>query len=477
MDTPLVVDLDGTLIFTDLLVESANAHITRQPGHAGALLAWWIKGRDQLKTELAKANPVDVSVLPFNAPLLEWLRTEKAKGRRIVLATASAEELARSVADFLSPLFDEVLATRPGLNLKAHAKAHALSERYGTRQFDYVGNDQDDLPVWAQSRQAHVVSNDQALLNKVRKLAPIGTVFSPARGNRWLIWLKALRVHQWVKNLLIFVPLLTAHAYAQTGTLGAALLAFCVFSLTASSVYLLNDLVDIQDDRHHHSKRHRPFASGQLSLLSGWLVWPLLLGLAFGLATQLPLAFMGSLLAYFVLTATYSFVIKQWAVWDVLALAVLYTLRIVAGSAAIGVPLSFWLLLFSMFLFLSLALIKRFSELRIARQHGQTRALRGRGYQPDDLELVSSLGGSSAFISVLVLGLYIQDSRTAALYPASHLLWLACPALLAWLMRAWLIAHRGAMHDDPIVFALKDRTSWLILGLMVTSFALGRVLG
>ncbi|MFM7026313.1 MAG: UbiA family prenyltransferase [Limnohabitans sp.] len=474
MNTPLVVDLDGTLIFTDLLVETANAHITSKPGAAFALLRWWRQGRDQLKLGLAQSTSIDVSALPFNEPLLNWLRTQKSAGRTLVLATASAAPLAQQVANFLAPLFDEVLATEPGVNLKSHAKAQRLVERFGSGHFDYVGNHQDDLPIWTHARQAHVVTHSRSLLDRVRGLTEIGQVFEPERPSRWRIWAKALRVHQWVKNLLVIVPLLTAHAYTQAGALSAIGLAFGAFSLTASAVYLLNDLVDVQDDRHHHRKRHRPFASGQLSLLTGWMAWPLLLGLAFALSSLLPSAFVAALLCYFLLTLAYSFVFKEMAIWDVLLLAMLYTMRIIAGSAAVDVALSFWLLLFSMFLFLSLALIKRFSELFLARQRGQTGALRGRGYQPDDLELVSSLGASSGLISILVLGLYIQDSRTAALYPAPQMLWLACPALLVWLMRAWLIAHRGAMHDDPILFALKDRTSWLILIFIVAAFTLGR---
>lgn len=474
MNTPLVVDLDGTLIFTDLLVETANAHVTGKPGATLALLGWWRRGRDQLKLELARSTAIDVAALPFNEPLLSWLRQQKSAGRTLILATASAAPLAQQVAEFLAPLFDEVLATHAGVNLKAHAKAQTLVARFGSGNFDYVGNHRDDLPIWAHARQAHVVTHSQGLLARVRQIARIGEVFEPVRTSLWRVWAKALRLHQWVKNLLVSVPLLTAHAYTQPGALHAVVLAFAAFSLTASAVYLLNDLVDVQDDRHHHRKRHRPFASGQLSLLAGWAAWPVLLGLAFTLASLLPQAFVWVLLCYFLLTLAYSFVLKEMAIWDVLVLALLYTLRIIAGSAAVDVPLSFWLLLFSMFLFLSLALIKRFSELFLARQRGQTETLRGRGYQPDDLELVSSLGASSGLMSILVLGLYIQDGRTAALYPAPQMLWLACPALLIWLMRAWLIAHRGAMHDDPIVFALKDRTSWLILLFIMAAFSLGR---
>ena len=248
--------------------------------------------------------------------------------------------------------------------------------------------------------------------------------------------------------------------------------------MTASSVYVLNDLVDVADDRHHSRKRNRPLASGNLSLLHGWLAWPVLLISAFTLAGPvggLPMPFLLSLAIYFVLTVAYSLRLKQVPIVDVLTLATLYTLRIIAGAAAIAVPLSFWLLSFSMFIFLSLAFIKRYSELRVARDAGQIGLLRGRGYDPKDLELVSSLGGSAGYAAVLVLALYIQDDRTASMYATPSIIWLACPLLLFWISRVWLIAHRGHMHDDPIVFAMHDRLSWGIAALFASVFVLAKV--
>jgi 4-hydroxybenzoate polyprenyltransferase len=233
----------------------------------------------------------------------------------------------------------------------------------------------------------------------------------------------------------------------------------------------------VQDDRHHVRKRFRPFASGALSLVKGWVAWPLLLLLAFGGAVAfMPVLFSLSLGVYFMLTMAYSLRFKQLAVVDVLTLAALYTLRLIAGAAAIDVAVSFWLLLFSMFIFLSLALIKRYSELKVARDAGKTGALRGRGYEPDDLELVSSLGGSAGFIAVLVLALYIQDGQSAHLYAMPQLIWLTCPAMLFWISRTWLIAHRGRMHDDPIVFALKDKVSWGVGVFMVAVLELAHIL-
>jgi 4-hydroxybenzoate polyprenyltransferase len=250
-----------------------------------------------------------------------------------------------------------------------------------------------------------------------------------------------------------------------------------VFGLTASSVYILNDLADVADDRHHHRKRFRPFAFGNLSLLTGWVAWPSLLIAAFVLAsTLLPASFVWVLGAYFILTLAYSLRLKQSAMLDVLTLAGLYTIRIIAGAAAISVPLSFWLLSFSVFIFLSLAFIKRFSELKTARKSGHEGNIRGRGYVHQDLELVSSMGSSAGYLSVLVLALYIQDAVNANLYGAPQVIWLACPILLYWISRAWLIAHRGQMHDDPIVFAIKDRVSWVVGACFLGVFALAKVL-
>jgi 4-hydroxybenzoate polyprenyltransferase len=473
---PLVVDLDGTLIRTDMLVESASQFLIQHPFQFFKPLLWLMRGKMVLKTELAYRLHLDVTALPYNADLLDWLRAEKLTGRRLVLATASHRVLAEQVAQHLN-LFDEVLATQGDTNLKSTAKAQALVDRFGEGGFDYVGNDWPDMQVWAKAHTTHVVDAPASLLSHTQSQGNVGQVFNSNMPSKLVAMLRAMRLHQWMKNLLVFVPLMAAHQYADAQRDVLALMAFVIFSLTASSVYLLNDLVDVQDDRHHARKRHRPFASGALSLVLGWCTWPLLLLLAIGLsAAFMPVMFSVSLGVYFVLTVAYSLHLKQLAVVDVLTLAALYTLRIIAGAAAIDVAVSFWLLLFSMFIFLSLALIKRYSELKVARDAGKTGALRGRGYEPDDLELVSSLGGSAGFIAVLVLALYIQDGQAAHLYATPQVIWLACPVMLFWISRAWLIVHRGRMHDDPIVFALKDKVSWGVGVFMVAVLALARIL-
>jgi 4-hydroxybenzoate polyprenyltransferase len=468
----LVVDLDGTLIKTDLLVETASSFMIEQPWQVFRLAGWLAAGRATLKARLAEATSVDVAALPYNQELLGWLRDEKQRGRQLVLATASHHVLAERVAAHLG-LFDTVLASDLATNLKSHAKRDALVSRYGERGFEYVGNDWADIAVWRGAAQAHVVSRSARLIDDNRGHGNLGRVFSDDRPSAAVGLLRAMRPHQWLKNLLVLVPLLAAHQYGNAVALMQCLAAFVVFCLTASSVYLLNDLVDVDDDRHHARKRRRPFAAGHLGLTAGWLAWPLLLAAAAGLsALALPPRFLLALAAYYCLTISYSFRLKQMPVLDVLALAGLYTLRIIAGAFAVSVALSFWLLSFSMFVFLSLAFIKRYSELRAARDAGQSQPLRGRGYAHQDLELVSSLGSNAGYIAVLVLAFYVQDGHTASLYSRPTIIWLACPLMLYWISRAWLIAHRGQMHDDPIVFAMKDRPSWLVGALFCAVFVL-----
>lgn len=474
---PLVVDLDGTLIKTDLLAETASSFVLSQPLGFFKLLAWLAEGKSVLKARLAQSAPrLDAAALPYNQAVLGWLREEKAQGRCIVLATASHRLLADQVAAHLG-LFDAVLASDESLNLKAAAKRQALVSRYGERGFEYVGNDWADVAVWQSAAQAHVVSRSAPLMAAARAHGNLGRTLMDGKPPPALALLRALRAHQWLKNLLIFIPLLAAHRYGEGARVLQALLAFGVFGLTASSVYLFNDLADVANDRRHPRKRQRPFAAGHLGLGAGWLAWPALLALAFALASlALPPAFTASLAFYFVTTLAYSLLLKQVPMLDVMTLAVLYTLRIIAGAAAIAVPLSFWLLSFSMFIFLSLALIKRYSELKAARHAAQNCTLPGRGYSAQDLELVANLGASAGYTAVLVLALYIQDSHTGALYGAPQFIWLACPLLLFWVSRAWLITHRGQMHDDPVVFALKDRVSWAVAVLFAAVFTLARVL-
>ena len=468
-EPPLVVDLDGTLLRSDLLVESGLAFMRDQPHRLHLLPRWLARGKAALKQELAQATHIDVTVLPYNDPVIELITKERSRGRKVVLATASHRRLAEQVAAHLN-LFDEVIATTGDRNLSAHVKRDALIEHFGERGFDYAGNSHDDLPVWGSSRRAHVVDASAEVERKARALGNVaGVIQTPGAGLHE--WTRALRLHQWLKNLLIFVPVLAAHRHTEWPLVLDAVLAFVAFGLCASSVYILNDLLDIQDDRHHARKRSRPFASGRLSVQSGLVAFPAVLLTAFGLAMwQLPTAFTAGLGCYYGLTLAYSMWLKRQVVIDVIVLAALYTLRIIVGAVALEIPLSFWLLAFSMFMFLSLALVKRYAELFHVRAQSKGGKARGRGYLASDLSMIASLGAASGYMAVMVLALYINDTRTMQLYQHPQFIWLACPLLLTWISRVWMLAHRGAMNEDPVIFAVRDRVSLSIGALVAVVF-------
>ncbi|MBY4870401.1 UbiA family prenyltransferase [Burkholderia sp. Bp9017] len=461
---PLVVDLDGTLLRSDVLIESGFCYLKSSPLRCHAPLAWLLRGgKPVLKSRLAAETDLDVSVLPFDPQIVEWLKDERANGRTIVLATASHEKYAHAIAEHLA-LFDEVLATNDQVNLSAHRKRDRLVARFGEHGFDYAGNSRDDLPVWQAAERAYVVNAPAAVKRAAEKAGNVERVFE-SRPPALKTWARSLRMHQWLKNLLIFLPLLAGHMLGSPHLIVNAALAFVAFGLCASSVYLLNDLLDLEDDRHHPTKCRRPLASGALPLAWGLAAFPALLVGAFALAyVALPWRFSAVLLGYYALTLAYSAVLKRLVMVDVVVLALLYTVRIVAGTTAIATHLTFWLLAFSMFIFLSLALVKRYAELLSMKKRGLTQS-RGRGYVASDLELVSSLGSASGYLSVLVLAMYIQDPKTAHLYRHPQLIWLACPLLLYWISRTWILAHRGHMHDDPIIFAVRDRVSLVVIGL------------
>ncbi|MCA8336443.1 UbiA family prenyltransferase [Burkholderia multivorans] len=461
---PLVVDLDGTLLRSDVLIESGFRYLKSSPHHFLVPLAWLARGgKPRLKAQLAAETELDVSVLPFDQQIVEWLKEERANGRTIVLATASHEKYAHAIARHLE-LFDEVLASDEQVNLSAHRKKDRLVARFGERGFDYAGNSRDDVPVWQAAERAYVVNAPAAVRRAAQKFGNVERVFE-SRAPAVKTWARSLRMHQWLKNLLIFVPLLAGHMLGSLQLIADAALAFIAFGLCASSVYLLNDLLDLEDDRHHPTKCRRPLAAGALPLVWGLAAFPILLVSAFTLAfIALPWRFCVVLLGYYALTVAYSTALKRVVMVDVVVLALLYTVRIVAGTTAIATHLTFWLLAFSMFIFLSLALVKRYAELLSMKKRGLTQS-RGRGYVASDLELVSSLGSASGYLSVLVLAMYIQDPKTAQLYRYPQIIWLACPLLLYWISRTWILAHRGHMHDDPIIFAVRDRVSLVVIGL------------
>ncbi len=458
-DIPLCVDLDGTLIKSDILVESFFALLKHNPFFALLVPFWLLKGKAYLKHQIASRAELDVSTLPFHHDFLEYLREQHAKGRRLVLATASNDKFAKQIALHLG-LFEAVHASDELTNLSANKKLHRLCEYYGNKLFDYAGNARADLKIWPHARRAIIVNPEPGVQAAAQNVGNVEHCFDD-RSQMYKNYLRALRPHQWSKNLLVLVPLLASHQIGAPFMMWSAALAFLAFSLCASSVYLLNDLLDLPADRRHARKRQRPFASGAIPPVNGALLIPLLLAVAVGIALLLPVEFLVVLIGYYVLTVAYSLWLKSKVLFDVLVLAALYTLRIIAGAAAISVAPSFWLLAFSMFLFLSLAMVKRYTELDGLKESGRD-TIAGRGYQATDLHTLNSLGGSSGYLAVLVLALYINSDDVKRMYSHPQLIWLLCPILLYWVSRLWLAAARGKMHDDPVVFAFRDNVSrWI----------------
>ena len=463
---PLVVDLDGTLIKTDLLVESVCSLLRQEPLALFALPVWLLKGRAHLKREIAQRVQLDPALLPYRTELVDYLRAEHDKGRSIILATASDEHFARQVADHLK-LFDKVLASDGITNLAAERKRARLVAQFGEKGFDYVGNESRDLAVWSSARKAIVVSPNPRLKQAVVKVAQFESRFEE-RSASLGEYITALRPQQWLKNILVFVPLFAAHLFTEPVLFARTIIAFVAFCCCASSGYLINDLCDLPADRHHPSKRLRPFTSGRLPLAYGLVMAPALVVLGGLLAWLLSWVAVGFLLLYLTLTVAYSLRLKKVVLLDVFLLATFYTLRIIAGGIAAAVPLSVWLLAFSMFLFLSLAFIKRYAELVIMRSVDGDRA-KARSYELSDAELLAFKGTASGYAAVLVLSLYIASGSVKVLYSTHQVLWLVCPLLLYWIGYLWLVAHRGKMYHDPLIFAVRDRTSRILILLMLAA--------
>jgi 4-hydroxybenzoate polyprenyltransferase/phosphoserine phosphatase len=469
MRPPLCVDLDGTLIRTDLLLESLLTLIKRNPLNLFRALFWLIRGRAVLKARIAARVTLNPALLPYDKRLLAWLKTERNAGREVWLCTASNQALADSIAAHLG-IFDGVIASDERTNLAGSRKAQRLIERFGEGSFDYCGNEWRDLQIWRHSRAAIVVNGGSSLERKVKTHTREVQTFS-AQGSRLALIFRALRPHQWAKNVLIFVALLAAHQATNVWALLSGLLAFVAFCLCASSVYILNDMLDLEADRAHPRKHRRPFASGDLPLASGFALFPALLVAGASVAAFLPPKFQLALATYYAVTVSYSFFLKRFLLLDAVALAGLYTLRIIGGASAASVPLSFWLLLFSVFLFLSLAFVKRYAELDALRRQQRLQAI-GRGYRVEDLAVLQSFGTGAGYLSVLVLALYINSPEIQALYHRPKIIWTLCVLMLYWISRVWMTAHRGGMHDDPVVYALRDRVSLGIGVLAAVAVAL-----
>jgi 4-hydroxybenzoate polyprenyltransferase len=473
----LCVDLDGTLVKSDTLIDSVLFMARHRPSELVKIPGWISQGKAAFKRHVTSAIELDVEYLPYNQPLLAYLQTERDAGRSIYLATAADTRLAERVAAHLG-IFDGVLASDGANNLAGNNKLAAFRDKFG-EDFSYIGNARPDVPILTVCRTPMVANPDRALTSHLRSagITPAETFNDRASTLRG--WMRAIRLHQWAKNTLIFVPMLLAHQW-NAGTFIGAMIAFFSFGLCASSTYIVNDLLDVDADRRHPTKRKRAFAAGDLSAQAGVVAIVLLFAAAIFLALALPrihdaiapydafsrpFSFLKWLIFYTITTLSYSLYLKRKLLLDVFVLSGLYTVRILAGSAATGVAVSTWLAGFSVFFFLSLAFVKRFSELESIRERGAA-VNTGRGYRVADLEQVRALGVGAAYAAVVVMTLYISNPETHELYRHPIRLWLVVPALLLWLSNVWTLTSRGEMDDDPVVFAVTDKRS-LLLGVLL----------
>jgi 4-hydroxybenzoate polyprenyltransferase/phosphoserine phosphatase len=460
---PLIVDLDGSLILTDSLVESFLGLLKEHPTAALAAVFQLIKGRAEFKQFVAERSQLDVSSLPYRTDLLDYIRVEKENGRRIVLATAAHHDIARAVAAHLQ-VFDDVIASDAKVNLKGEKKLDAIRKLVG-EEFVYVGDSAADLPIWEASHSAITVNTTPFVTRKVRESTHVERDFRPTSMN-WTVWPRALRCHQWVKNLLLFVPLLTGFAFSTGEAFSSSVLAFISFCLAASGTYIGNDLWDIDNDRAHPRKKNRAFASGQISVIKGVAASLSLLTASLLIAAFVSINFLLILICYVVITTTYSWTLKRYVLIDVITLAVLYTLRVLAGSVVTDLPMTYWLFAFSIFTFFSLALVKRCAELTTLKQSNKP-AAHGRDYRVEDLIVLYPLGIAAGLCSVVVFGLYVGSAGAHTQYSHPGFLWLVGVGLIYWVSRLWIKTVRGEMHDDPIVFALKDFGSRVVIGGMI----------
>jgi 4-hydroxybenzoate polyprenyltransferase len=460
---PLCLDIAGTLTPANLRIERAIRAFKEAP----PLLGWLLRRRRARRASATHASHAAGSdsaaarSLPFNAEVLNWLRQQRSAGQRLVLLADGDPQLAEQIAEHLG-LFDEIASTA-GTGSTSERKRRALVERFGEHGFDYAGSDAADMIVWEASRAALVVG-DRSLSERVALKTRVLRFF-PASRPTLRTWIKAIRLHQWVKNALVFLPALLAHRIGEPAVMLESAMAFAAFGCCASSVYVTNDLFDLASDREHPRKRRRPFAAALLSVRSGIIAACILLLCASLLAAVIGIKFALVLACYYVVTWAYSLRLKRLALLDVMTLAGLYTLRIISGSAATHIELSFWLLAFSVFLFLSLGFVKRYAELYDSRKAGKLHG-HGRGYGPDDLALIMSLGTAAGYSAVVVIALYINSVDSIALYHHHKTMWLICPLMLFWISRVWMLTARGQMHDDPVVFAMRDRTSLLVVGAL-----------
>lgn len=455
----LVVDLDGTLLRSDLLLESFWSAIGNNWLVIFSVFAALRRGRGTLKECLAKAASIDAATLPYDDQVLAYVEKWRQTGHGVVLVTGSHQIFADQIASHLG-IFDEAHGSDGQRNLTAGVKAEFVVQKYGAAKFAYIGDAAADLPVWQHAAEAITVNASTSLRARVEDICA-STLHLKTAPKAAKAYLEALRPHQWVKNTLVFVPMLAAHQLTVS-TLLSTVFAFFCFSLIASSIYAFNDLVDLSSDRAHPRKRLRPFAFGRVPLLHGTLMGIAMLASGVLLSALVGSSFLVVILCYFAVTTGYTLFCKHHAFIDICVLAGLYIARIFAGGAATEIEISDWLMLFSASIFLSLGAVKRQAEIVDIAARGMVSA-KGRGYRITDLPIVSMVAIGAGYMAVILLALYVNSSEVVDLYARPEALWGVSAVILFWITRMAMIANRGDMHDDPIIFAIRDKVSWICL--------------
>lgn len=463
----LIVDLDGTLVKTDLLFESFWSAISNNFFAAIIAVFSLRKGRAAFKRNIVSKSDIDVTTLPYNQKVIDYIKEWNSTGGKSLLVTASDQNIADRIGQYLN-LFDEVFGSDGHTNLKGVQKAKYLCKRFGSKNFAYMGDSAADFAVWEHASEIITVSLSSKIKKKAdKKFENVEHLISTK--SKLNIYLKALRPHQWIKNLLVFIPLLAGHQFYEN-TIIQSLIAFISFSMIASGVYIINDLFDLQHDRQNQEKRNRPLASGNIPIVRAMSLSLILLSGGLVVAALINSNFLIISILYLASTMSYSIYLKRLIIVDICFLAIFYTLRLLAGSMASEVPLSFWLTAFSTFFFFSLASIKRLDELVDINSRGQL-IINGRGYHVADLPIVSQIATASGLTAVLVMALYLNSEEVIALYSFPQALWGICLVLLFWINRFIILANRGEIHGDPIVFSMKDRISYysgfIILSLIL----------
>jgi 4-hydroxybenzoate polyprenyltransferase len=462
-EIPLYVDLDGTLIKTDLLFECLIEFIKKNPFNILLSIKWLLKGKAYLKSKLADNTSIDIKKLPYNEPFLSYLKNESSQGRKIILATASNFTLARRISDHLN-IFSDIIASDERKNIKGKTKLQHIKENSGNSLFDYAGNSKDDLIIFKHANASILVNFDKQLPSRSTgiRIAKSFDSKSPVLRNCII----AIRPHQWVKNLLIFVPLFVSNQWYSPNLIIRASIGFISFSLIASAVYVINDISDIQNDRTHIKKKYRPFAASNLAIGHGLIIFLFLVSTGLFAGYLIDRIYFFLLVTYIILNLLYSVYLKSLVLIDILILSQFYTLRVISGGVITNIELSFWLLAFSVFVFFSLSIAKRYTEL-ISRNNDNKTRIKGRGYTTDDINILNIMGVTNGYLAVLVLALYINSPQVVLTYSSPKILWGVCVIFFFWISYVWIKANRGELEEDPITFAIKDRTSLVVFVLLI----------